>query len=114
LKSLLNRSESGIKLLQEKPVISSDSSFLANINELPEGTFGKEYFKFMNRHKFDANDRSPIRFVTDPDLAYVMLRYRQVHDFLHVICGLPPNIVGEISLKWYEWEKVDFKLSNSL
>jgi ubiquinone biosynthesis protein COQ4 len=31
-----------------------------------------------------------------------MLRYRQVHDFWHVLSGLPPTVMGEIALKWLE------------
>eukprot|EP01035_Chromulina_nebulosa_P019787 gene19787-25727_t len=31
-----------------------------------------------------------------------MYRYRQVHDFWHVLSGLPPSILGEIGLKWFE------------
>lgn len=26
----------------------------------------------------------------------------QVHDFWHVLSGLPPTVVGEIALKWFE------------
>jgi len=39
----------------------------------------------------------------DPELAYVMARYRQVHDFWHVLCGLPPTVLGEVGLKWFEF-----------
>jgi ubiquinone biosynthesis protein COQ4 len=38
----------------------------------------------------------------DPDTAYVMCRYRQVHDFWHVLADLPPTVLGEIALKWFE------------
>src|SRR3546814_13378512 len=31
-----------------------------------------------------------------------MLRYRQVHDFWHVLSGLPPTVMVEIALKWLE------------
>ena len=32
-------------------------------------------------------------------LAYVMQRYREVHDFWHVICALPTSVAGEVALK---------------
>jgi len=25
-----------------------------------------------------------------------------VHDFWHVLCGLPPTVLGELALKWVE------------
>jgi ubiquinone biosynthesis protein COQ4 len=43
-----------------------------------------------------------VRFVNDEELAYIMLRYRQVHDFWHVLAGLPPSVLAEIALKWFE------------
>ena len=33
-----------------------------------------------------------------------MTRYREIHDFWHVLSGLPPTEFGEIALKWFEWE----------
>ena len=56
------------------------------------GTFGRAYGAFMGRHGFDADDRSPVTLVDDEELAYVLLRYRQVHDYWHVLFGLPPSI----------------------
>ena len=31
-----------------------------------------------------------------------MTRYRQVHDIWHILCDLPPDVPGEIALKWFE------------
>jgi ubiquinone biosynthesis protein COQ4 len=56
----------------------------------------------MNDHGFSADARTPVRFVADEELAYVMTRYREVHDFLHVLSGLPTTVVGEVALKWLE------------
>jgi ubiquinone biosynthesis protein COQ4 len=28
--------------------------------------------------------------------------HEQVHDFWHVLCGLPPTVLGELALKWVE------------
>ena len=36
-------------------------------------------------------------------MAYVMLRYRQNHDFWHALTGLPPSVLGELGLKWFEY-----------
>ncbi|BFZ54903.1 Ubiquinone biosynthesis protein [Savitreella phatthalungensis] len=37
------------------------------------------------------------------ELAYVMQRYRECHDFYHAVTGLPIIVEGEIALKWFEW-----------
>ena len=36
------------------------------------------------------------------DLAYVMVRYREVHDLLHALVGMPTDMVGEVAVKWIE------------
>lgn len=65
-------------------------------------TFGAAYGAFLQTHNFHPNERSNIRFISDPNLAYVMTRYRQSHDFWHVLTGLPPTVLGELALKWLE------------
>ena len=72
------------------------------LNRLPESTFGGAYAAFMRNHTFHPDDRDEVRFIEEEDLAYVMLRHRQIHDFAHVLCGLPPTVLGELALKWYE------------
>lgn len=49
------------------------------------------------------------------ELAYVMLRYREVHDLLHTLLGMPTNMLGESSsfteslfvIKWVVLEVLD-------
>ena len=43
-----------------------------------------------------------MRFVDNSDLAYVMMRYREVHDLLHALVGMPTDMVGEVAVKWIE------------
>lgn len=46
--------------------------------------------------------RTAVRFIDDPNLAYIMERCRQIHDCLHVVLNIPTNKVGEITIKWVE------------
>lgn len=50
----------------------------------------------MKLHKLDVDGRASIKYIDDPELAYVMLRYRQVHDFWHVLSGLDISILSGI------------------
>lgn len=99
----LSKSNEGRELLKEKPLISSTNLPLATLAELPANTLGKQYANYMESHNFFTDERSVVKFMTDPELAYIMVRYRQVHDFWHVLCDLPPTILGEVSLKWFEY-----------
>lgn len=38
----------------------------------------------------------------DADLAYVMQRYREVHDLVHALLAMPTNMLGEVLVKWVE------------
>lgn len=43
-----------------------------------------------------------VRFLDDPELAYIMTRYRETHDMVHAILDMPTNMLGEVSVKWVE------------
>ena len=38
----------------------------------------------------------PAKFVDDEELAYVIQRYREVHDLMHTLLGMPTNMLGEL------------------
>jgi ubiquinone biosynthesis protein COQ4 len=57
----------------------------------------------MSVNGFLGSERPPVRFVDDEEKAYVMTRYREIHDFYHVLADLPPTILGEVIVKWVEF-----------
>ena len=65
----------------------------------------------MDQHKFDPNDRPTVHYVDDEELAYLLLRSRQSHDFYHVVFNLPPTVLGEVALKLVEM--LEFKLGGA-
>lgn len=38
----------------------------------------------------------------DPELRYVMQRYRESHDFYHLLCLMPVSTLGELAVKYFE------------
>lgn len=95
-KTMLNH-ETGKVILQERPIVSQSI-----LGDYPKGTFGCAYNEFMKRHQFDPDSRDEVKYISDPELAYIMKRYRQNHDFFHTLTGLPPTVLGELGLKWLE------------
>lgn len=91
----------GRRILTERPLVDGTTIRLDELITKP-GTFGYTYAKFMEHHNFDPSDRAKVTYVQDPDLAYIMTRYRQNHDFWHALTGLPPTVLGELGLKWLE------------
>lgn len=47
--------------------------------------------------------------IGNPELAFAMTRYREVHDFLHVLTALPPTVEGELALKTLEGVQVAYR-----
>jgi len=104
LRDRIAASPEGVRLLCDRPEVSSrevDPRKLAR--ECPPGSFGAQYSNFMLKRGWSPDERAVVRFVEDEELAYIMLRYRQVHDFWHVLLNLPPTVQGELALKWFEW-----------
>ncbi|RWW58709.1 hypothetical protein BHE74_00034430 [Ensete ventricosum] len=60
----------------------------------------------MGTRNFSPDDRPPVRFMDTDELAYVATRAREVHDFWHVLFGLPTNLIGESALKVIEFEQM--------
>jgi len=48
------------------------------------------------------DERPPVQFVDDVELAYIMRRYREIHDLVHVVLGQPTNMLGEVTVKMFE------------
>ncbi|CAB1106581.1 unnamed protein product [Ectocarpus sp. CCAP 1310/34] len=62
----------GREILRARPVINEATVDLAALAALPDGTLGKSYSNFMKENNFSPDGRSPVKYVDDPDLAYVM------------------------------------------
>jgi ubiquinone biosynthesis protein COQ4 len=84
------------------PPISSADGRALDSSSSSGITFGQAYGSYLATNGFDPDGRDPVRYVSDPDLAYVMLRYRQCHDYWHALTGLAPTVAGELGLKWLE------------
>lgn len=101
-KMLLDKT--GRRILRERPLLDIQTISLEKLNTLPIGSFGKEYAQFMLSNGISPQGRSPVHYVDDAELAYVMTRYRQIHDFWHTLTGLDDiSVETELALKWFEW-----------
>ena len=93
----------GREMLRDRPAITSESLDMDRLRKLPEGTFGREYVTWMDENGYSPDGRPPVRYIEDSELAFIMQRYRQTHDFTHVLLGpIPPTVLGEILVKWFE------------
>ncbi len=96
VRDLMRSDPEGALILADRPVINSQTVDLDKLAGLPAKTFGREYIEFLKRHEIHPDERQPVRFIEDQELAYVMNRYRQIHDFTHCILGMKTNMLGEL------------------
>lgn len=90
-------SNEGAEILRDMPRINSQTVCFKTLSEMPEGSLGRVYADFMNANKITPDSRLPVQFIKDEDLAYVMQRYREVHDLVHASLFMKTTMLGEVS-----------------
>eukprot|EP00966_Prymnesium_polylepis_P318146 7348781-Prymnesium_polylepis.1 len=73
----MERHPVGRAVLRDRPLITTESVPLERLRAMPSDSLGAAYGRFLDAHEFSPDERSSVQFVDDPDLAYVMTRYRQ-------------------------------------
>lgn len=101
LYSQVYATDEGRRLLYHKPRITQ--AVLQEARECIDGSLGHAYAAFMDQRSFDPSDRPAVRFVHDPELAYIACRAREAHDFWHVLTGCGTSVDGELALKAFEF-----------
>jgi ubiquinone biosynthesis protein COQ4 len=84
-------SEEGRAILQNR-----SPALIQGASTFREGSLGKTLEKCV------PEERSKVLLIEDQELAFIMRRYRDAHDILHALTGMPVSVAGEIALKWYE------------
>lgn len=102
LRNKMRNDPEGYTILTERPRIRLSTLDLREMASLPDGSFGREYLRFLEDNDVTPDSRADVKFVDDEELAYVMQRYREVHDLLHTLLGMPTNMLGEVAVKWFE------------
>ncbi|EZA62254.1 UDP-sugar transporter UST74c [Ooceraea biroi] len=92
----------GRRVLAEKPRVNASTVDLSRLKDLPPATVGRTYRDFLDNNNVSPDDRAAVQYVDDVELAYVMQRYREVHDIFHAVLLMPTTMLGEVSVKWVE------------
>lgn len=79
----------GRRLLADRPELSSDRVDYDALRALPATSFGGAYVRHLDGNGITADyQAAATRHVDDPDIAYLMRRFRQTHDVWHALLGL--------------------------
>ncbi len=102
MRDAMRASEEGRAVLRERPCFV-EWARLDVLATLPKGSLGERFARFMVREGLDPHSRSAVQYVDDEELAFVMSRYRAVHDVWHVLLGCEAvSVESEVALKWAE------------
>ncbi|KAG2750514.1 Coq4-domain-containing protein [Suillus brevipes Sb2] len=111
LRDIMLQSLEGRRILKEMPRINSQTLDLEKLRSLPENTFGRAYVGWLDACKVTPDSREPVHYIDDPELAYVMQRYRETHDFYHALFGFKVSALPELALKAFEFSNLGFPMT---
>jgi ubiquinone biosynthesis protein COQ4 len=108
----LRSSPEGRRLLAERPELSSDRVDYDALRALPATTLGGAYARHLDGNGITADyQAAATRHVDDPDLAYLMRRFRQTHDVWHALLGLGITGHEEVVIHWFSYGQLRLPVS---
>jgi ubiquinone biosynthesis protein COQ4 len=112
IKAELEATPEGQRLLAERPELSSELVDYDHLRRLPETTFGGAYVRHLDNNGITADyQAAATRHVDDPDMAYLMRRFRQTHDVWHALLGIGITGHEEVLIHWFSWGQLRLPVS---
>ena len=105
LRERMKSTEEGKLVLATRPNIHSDDIDLESLAQLDENQFGRQYYDMLKKYSISPDTRVPVKFIEGEDNAFIMKRFRQCHDLLHLLLDAPTNFEGESFVKAYEFHQ---------
>jgi ubiquinone biosynthesis protein COQ4 len=102
----------GQRIMRERPELSTELVDYEALRALPEASLGGAYVRHLDRNHITADyQAAATRHVDDPDMAYLMRRFRQTHDVWHVLLGLGINGHEEVIIHWFSYGQLRLPVS---
>lgn len=112
IRATLFGSEEGRALLRERPELCSAQVDYDVLRGLPESTLGYRYVQHLDRNGLSADyQAAPTRYVADPELSYLMRRFRQTHDVWHALLELGTQGHEEVVIHAFSWGQLRLPVS---
>lgn len=98
----MKETNEGSDILENKPRISLETLNYINLQKLDKESLGYRYYQYMNRNNFSPDLRPVVKYIPDFELAYICQRYKETHDFYHVLLNYDRSVLDEIAVKYFE------------
>jgi ubiquinone biosynthesis protein COQ4 len=102
MKARMLETESGRRVLAERPRMRSPFIDKDVIAAYPPNTLGGAYHKFLSTYGYEYDQRPRVRHTQDEEIAYIFQRYKEIHDFYHVCLQLGVTLYDELNVKFFE------------
>jgi ubiquinone biosynthesis protein COQ4 len=102
----------GRRLFAERPELASQQVDYDRLRRLPEDTLGGAYARHLDGNGITADyQAAATQLVDDPDVAYLMRRFRQTHDLWHVLLGIGITGHEEVLIHWFSYGQLRLPVS---
>jgi ubiquinone biosynthesis protein COQ4 len=102
----------GRRLMAERPELSSQHVDYDHLRALPATTLGGAYARHLDMNGLTADyQAAATRHVDDPDMAYLMRRFRQTHDVWHVLLDVGVTGHEEVLVHWFTYGQLRLPVS---
>lgn len=102
----------GQRLLLERPELSSAQIDYDRLRRLPASTLGGAYVRHLDDNRLSADyQAAATRHIEDPDMAYLMRRFRQTHDVWHALLGIGVAGHEEVLVHWFSYGQLRLPVS---
>lgn len=92
----LAKTEEGRELLSTRPALQGSDVDLEALGALPEGTVGHAFARYFAENGIQPFE-SPYEVRNDVD--YLVKRYRETHDLVHILTGYRTDALGEMEVQ---------------
>ncbi|MEQ9324603.1 MAG: Coq4 family protein [Polyangiaceae bacterium] len=104
--------EEGRDLLRDRPELCSSAVDFDVLRALPEGTLGGAYVRHLDENGLSADYQAAVtRYVDEPEMAYLMRRFRQTHDVWHALTELGTQGHEEVIIHAFSWGQLRLPVS---
>ncbi|SOV09960.1 Ubiquinone biosynthesis protein COQ4, mitochondrial [Ustilago sp. UG-2017a] len=111
LLELMRSTESGRRLLIERPSVNSETVDVDYLASLERGKFGREWIEWLKENGVGPDGRAEADYMSTSEHKYLIQRYRESHDFYHLLLRMPVTQLGETVVKYFEMARMNMPVA---
>ena len=107
----MRSTESGRRLLIERPSVNSETVNVDYLASLERGKFGREWIEWLKENGVGPDGRAEADYMSTAEHKYLIQRYRESHDFYHLLLRMPVTQLGETVVKYFELAQMNMPVA---